>query len=88
MNENCFEWLVELLDRRDPMGLLGDGNPGREYKAEAEEIVAALPGVTSAEDLQDKIHRIFVQYFDDYVTGPKATYADLAREIFEHWRNS
>jgi hypothetical protein len=76
------EWLIALLDERDPEGLRGDGNPGREYTPEVPHILAALQVARTLEEFTAEFYGIFVRYFDESV-APRETYANLAREVYE-----
>jgi hypothetical protein len=76
------EWLIELLDRRDPERLLGDGNPGREYRFEVPHIVAALRGAQSLDEFTGALYSVFVESFGEDAVAPREAYAELAREIY------
>jgi hypothetical protein len=83
--KDFYDWLVLYLDEQDPVGLLGEGNPGREYEPEAPHILAALPKVASADELTERIHAIFVAYFDSELAGPLSNYVGMAGEIYLKW---
>lgn len=82
MNTNDFSaWLIELLDRYDPMDLLHDLNPGREYKPEARAILKALPYAHSLDEVSAAVHAVFVHYFGEDLAGPQERYTDIALQI-------
>jgi hypothetical protein len=76
------EWLIRLLDQRDPEGLLRGSNPGREYRFEVPRIVAALRRAQSLEEFTEELYSVFVSYFGADAVAPRDVYVELAREIY------
>jgi hypothetical protein len=66
----------------DPIGLLAAGCPSDEYGPEIVQIIPHVRTATSADDLRDKVHRIFVDSFDERMAGPAGAYASLASALW------
>jgi hypothetical protein len=68
----------------DPVGINLEENTD-EYDAEAERIILTLattPKPRSVEQLQDMIHRVFVQCFGEKTAGPAPRYRPIAQEVW------
>lgn len=82
-----YDWLVGYLDGRDPAGLMGFGNPGREYSLEASRIVPLLPTVENPEQLAPKIYRVFADCMGEDVIGSRDKYDEIAVDIYCRWED-
>lgn len=77
----------EQLNRLDPIGLgPGDLAPEDEYDPEVAEIVSLLPQALSPRDLAERMHRVFIFYFDEQMAGPLTDYLPIAREIWDSYK--
>lgn len=76
--------ISEILARHDPLDI-SFGQHNEEYTPKIKTIVPHLESATSAEALQDIIHRQFCAWFGAGLTGPKARYAIIAKEIWTAW---
>ena len=83
--QTYFEWLVALLDQRDPVVLVDDDNPGREYEIEARMMVPLVASERSADNLAKKIHSVFVDYFDSSLAGDITGYVPIAVAVIQKW---
>lgn len=83
-----YNWLVGYLDGRDPVHLMGYGNPGLEYAPEASRIMPLLPKVGSEAQLAAEIYRIFVQCLGEDVVGSREQYDEIATDIYCRWTDS
>lgn len=66
----------------DPIGLLAAGCPSDEYGPEIVQIIPHVRTATSADDLRDKVHRIFVDSFEENLAGSVDAYAPLAHALW------
>jgi hypothetical protein len=76
--------LSAILFHHDPVGINLEENTD-EYDAEAERIILTLattPKPRSVEQLQDMIHRVFVQCFGEKTAGPAPRYRPIAQEVW------
>lgn len=83
--QRYFEWLVAFLDENDPVGLVDDDNPGREYEIEARKLVPLVATETSTDKLAQKICSVFVDYFDASLAGDASRYVPIASAMIRKW---
>lgn len=77
-----LETVRQLINKYDPIGLLGVGAPDDEYSSEAKMIARMVKPALSSEQLLDGVHAVFVvQFFT--ISGDRDKYAPLANELFE-----
>ena len=67
----------------DPIGLLRIGAPTDEYDSESSEIAGWLPDCRTERQVRARLHRLFVRQFTPRVAGPSATYATLAKALYQ-----
>ncbi|WP_158865441.1 hypothetical protein [Leifsonia sp. AG29] len=70
-----------IIGLDDPIGIGGPDNVG-EYLQEAKEIMAELPALESAQELQRAIHDIFGWMFSPEMAGSLERYDSMARQIW------
>lgn len=61
----------EILNREDPIGLIGIGAPADEYDPELREILPKVKECKSVESLVTMIHAVFVKWFDKETAGAR-----------------
>jgi hypothetical protein len=81
-----YDWLVGLLDELDPMELLCEDNPGREYEPEARIIVPLVSSAVSADDLAFSIQGVFARFFSTDLAGGVERYLPIAEAAMQKWR--
>jgi hypothetical protein len=72
--------LEALLYRHDPIGIAFGDNPD-EYSPEARALPPRLVEARTVDDVQDVVHAVFVQWFDDGIAGPRTRYRLIAEDI-------
>ena len=80
-----YEDLTQLLFRHDPIGINFENNPD-EYQTEVGTILPRLCGCKSEDDVLGVIHEEFVRWFDRATAGPKESYAKIAAETWQLWK--
>lgn len=60
-----------IFDEWDPMGLLNLGCPEDEYDPEIRDVVALLTHVISVDELALKIRRVFIKWFEEFLSIEK-----------------
>lgn len=83
-----FRDILEILNRHDPIGLVGIGAPDDEYEPEAGTILARLDEARSAGELERIVHEEFVSWFSEEIAGPRSRYEEAAREVWRAWETS
>ena len=83
-----YNWLVGYLDGRDPIHLMGNGNPGLEYTPEASRILPLLPTVASAEQLAPEIYQVFVECLGEETVGSCDQHDEMAIDIHSRWEQA
>jgi hypothetical protein len=83
--DEFYEWLVALLQERDPVALIYEETPPREYEPEARAIVPLMERFKTQTELEREIYRVFVHYFTHHVAGSRKDYADIARAALAKW---
>lgn len=73
----------KIINKYDPIHLIGMGCPVDEYDGEVRRILDALDKVNSPKELSDLIHKIFVKMFFKEIAGPKENYQKLASELYK-----
>ena len=68
-----------MFDVHDPINLQA---PSQEYDMEARAIAAKINDCKSVDEVQDLIHRVFIEYFDLNTAGDKQKYRRIAEEIY------
>ena len=72
--------LEALLYRHDPIGIAFGDNPD-EYSPEAGALPPRLAEARIVDDVQDVVHAVFVQWFDEGMAGPRTRCRLMAEEI-------
>jgi hypothetical protein len=72
--------LEALLYRHDPIGIAFGDNPD-EYSPEARALPPRLADARTVDDVQDVVHAVFVEWFDEGIAGPRTRYRLIAEEI-------
>ena len=54
----------EIVNKEDPIGLIGMGAPAEEYDPEISAILPKVRSCKSVDSLQTKIHAVFAKWFD------------------------
>lgn len=80
-----YGWFVEYLDRIDPLGLLGDGNPGKEYALEASLITPLISRATSSGELAAQMQGVFAECFTAEMAG-EISFTPIAEDCMRKWR--
>ena len=78
-----FSLIKSIIDQADPIDLLSAGAPDDEYDAEAKQIVDVLNICSSKEEVQKKIHEIFIDMFDSEIAGAVDRYENIANEVWK-----
>jgi hypothetical protein len=81
---SLYDDLVSLLFRHDPISLDHETNTD-EYAPEVGALLPRLEGCTSVEDVAVALHRVFVDYFDAKLAGPKSLYDRIAPDVWDLW---
>jgi hypothetical protein len=76
-------WLLRKFNEWDPQGIVHGQND--EYAPEVRQIMPLLRETTSAEELAQHIHAIFVKMFDAEIAGSLDIYRPFAHEIMQEW---
>ena len=71
----------QAIDRADPIGLLAIGCPDDEYDPEIERVMDYVMEYSDPWQLGGRIHRTFVEMFDERTAGPPEVYHHIAEEI-------
>jgi hypothetical protein len=84
---NKYLELRTIVNKHDPIGLIGSGAPQDEYEPEVKTIIVQLNDKQSKEQIHDLVYAEFLRWFDDESTaGPKSAYDSLAADIY-NWKN-
>lgn len=75
-----FESLKKIVNEYDPVQLL-DSASDNEYDSEVRKIVSLLSEDDDINSIADKVHKIFVDSFDEKLAGDKDTYLAIAKKI-------
>ncbi len=74
--------LREIVNKEDPIGLIGMGAPADEYDPEISAILPKIKECKSVESLQTMIHAVFVKWFDKETASPRGRYRSIAEQVF------
>lgn len=80
--------ITEIVNRLDPVGLLGDGAPKDEYSEEIRLIASYIQDYTNVTKLGELIYSIFLESFDKEIVGKKDDYLKVAEEIIEELKKN
>jgi hypothetical protein len=69
VNKNIL--VKEVIDKWDPIGLLGLGCPDDEYDPEIADIVRLLINIKSVNELAEGINEVFIKWFGEDLTIEK-----------------
>lgn len=79
-----FMELREIVNRHDPIDLLGKGAPEDEYDPEVKTLIVSLDRSMSEEAVHDRIYHEFRRWFGSRsTTGPKEQYRAMSEEIHQ-----
>jgi nicotinate-nucleotide adenylyltransferase len=81
--EKIFDVVTKIVNRVDPVNLIGIGAPEDEYSPEVEDIIKSLKEASSKEDLCCKISAIFEQWFCKNCANLE-DYQKIAHEIWKY----
>lgn len=81
-NSQLFSEIVEIVNRKDPIGLLKIGAPQDEYHGEVEKIIYCLRREKTLHDFRLAVWAIFVYRFDVCSTGPTIYYNEMSEAIW------
>lgn len=73
----------KIVNKHDPIHLIGIGCPKDEYDGEVRMILESFKKASNAEEFHDIIHKIFVKQFFKEIAGPKEEYQKLASELYK-----
>jgi hypothetical protein len=76
----------KVINRHDPMGLIGEGAPVDEYDYQQAAIMRKLPACKSIDRLQAMIHDEFCHWFNPENAGPPEKYKQPALDLFRLYR--
>ncbi len=85
--EGTFLELRAIINKHDPLGLIGIGAPLDEYEPEVKTIIVQFKNRQSLNEIHDLVYNEFLRWFEDESTiGPKEAYKNLVMDIY-NWRN-
>ena len=76
----------KVINRHDPIGLIGEGGPVDEYDYQQAAIMRKLPACNSIERLQAMIHDEFCHWFNPENVGPREKFKQPAIDLFRLYR--
>jgi len=75
--------LRRVLNRHDPIGLIGLGAPENEYDPERSVIASRLRFCKTPDEVPDMVHGVFEEWFGRTTAGARKKYAQLADELWK-----
>lgn len=81
--KNFLAELRKILNRHDPIGLIGIGVPEDEYDPERSVIASRLVHCHGVEDVHAMVYEVFCEYFGAKIAGARAAYGPLAECLWD-----
>lgn len=83
-NQKNYILLKEIVNNVDPIGLIDPDTPESltEYDPELKEILKEDFSLLSEEQLSQRIHEVFVKFFNEEIAGGREKYASIANQFF------
>lgn len=73
----------KILNQYDPVGIIyGDINSD-EYDIEVRAILELITDQETHESLAQKLHQVFIRYFDENIAGDYSIYKRIAEDILK-----
>jgi hypothetical protein len=86
--ETLYADVRAILNRHDPVGLIGMGAPEDEYEPEVGTILPRLRTANEAEDVQRVLDEEFHRWFGDTGMFSYAEFGAVAVDIWRAWQES
>lgn len=74
--------IERAINEADPLGLLEVGAPSDEYAPEIGTILPRLANAKELDDVTGVLHKEFVRWFGEEISGPRDGYEALAGRIW------
>jgi len=78
-NGSNIDYIRDIVNKYDPIGLLAGGAPEDEYEQEVVRIANILR--YSEDDLTEKIYQVFAKQFSEEIVGDISNYRAIADEL-------
>lgn len=82
-NKENYILLREIVNEIDPVGLVDFDTPEslNEYEPELSEILQEDISLLNSQQLSQRIHAVFVRFFNEELAGPKDNYNLIANKF-------
>jgi len=78
-----FLAVTKIVNRVDPIRLIGMGCPRDEYDSEVADILKILPDAISSRELAEMIYLVFIKWFGVKTAGLYENYEQIADMIWD-----